>query len=759
MAVKDKIYKVHEQLILAPANNPGNADASYKVGPFPRLDGYWYERDSTGKETIINMGPWSEWGNADGVVVSGNKILKKETIVLPDSANSTPAPVNGDSFFVTNVGNTTWGAWETGGGAWQTEGAGPTLLSGSLPVNLTGGILLQYELATDTWHFVIPSTGSSTVADHFLGEYATLVALQTAHPAPSTGSYAFVDAGVGTDAIQYIWDTTDNKYVALTGGGGGGTDDQIAAEVPVTAVPTNYSATSQNVEEHLKGIDTELATIPTVTNSDDVTEGVANLYYTEARVSANTNVAANTAKLAGIEAGATGDMTGAEIKAAYEAETNTNAFTDAEQTKLAGIDAGATDDQTGAEIKAALFAETDTNNFDDASLAKLTAIEAGATGDQTGAEIKALYEAETNTNAFTDAEQTKLAGIEANATGDQTGAEIKALYEAETDTNAFTDSEKSKLAAIDAAHYLPPVQGTADLTAIPEASLTDKARVYVEDATSDYFYDATAVTGDFAPDDQTGGTGFWKQVAVGGETAASIKAKYESNGDTNVFLDAEKAKLAAIEAGATGDQTGPEISALLFAETDTNNFNDTLLAKLTAIEAGATGDQTAAEIKAAYESNGNTNEFDDAEKAKLATVETNAAADQNANEVPVTLVATNYTAGSADVEAHLTGINTALDRSQIVGTTTVIDLTDPGRDKAFNTFAAPSAATAYTLAAGDVDGGMHNFAINAASKPSMPAGFVNRGGTAFAANTDMLMVCEKRNGELLYWFIDMQVQP
>ena len=46
-------------------------------------------------------------------------------------------------------------------------------------------------------------------------------------------------------------------------------------------------------------------------------------------------------KLDGIEAGATADQTGTEIKTAYEAEANTNAFTDAEQTKLSGIETGA----------------------------------------------------------------------------------------------------------------------------------------------------------------------------------------------------------------------------------------------------------------------------------------------------------------------------------------------------------------------------------------------------------------------------------
>ena len=46
-------------------------------------------------------------------------------------------------------------------------------------------------------------------------------------------------------------------------------------------------------------------------------------------------------KLDGIEASATADQTGAEIKTAYEAESNTNAYTDAEKTKLSGIAASA----------------------------------------------------------------------------------------------------------------------------------------------------------------------------------------------------------------------------------------------------------------------------------------------------------------------------------------------------------------------------------------------------------------------------------
>ncbi len=72
-----------------------------------------------------------------------------------------------------------------------------------------------------------------------------------------------------------------------------------------------------------------------------------------------------------VESGATADQTGAEIKTAYEAETDTNAYTDAEKTKLAGVETAATADQTGAEIKTAYEGESDTNAYTDAAKTKV----------------------------------------------------------------------------------------------------------------------------------------------------------------------------------------------------------------------------------------------------------------------------------------------------------------------------------------------------------------------------------------------------
>ena len=83
----------------------------------------------------------------------------------------------------------------------------------------------------------------------------------------------------------------------------------------------------------------------------------------------------------------------------------------AELNRLSGVETDAKDDQTGAEIKAAYEGESDTNAYTDTEKSKLGAVEAAATADQTGAEIKAEYEGEADTNALTDARVTKLAGI------------------------------------------------------------------------------------------------------------------------------------------------------------------------------------------------------------------------------------------------------------------------------------------------------------------------------------------------------------
>jgi hypothetical protein len=100
--------------------------------------------------------------------------------------------------------------------------------------------------------------------------------------------------------------------------------------------------------------------------------------------------------------------------------------------------------------------------------------------------------------------------------------------------------------------------------------------------------------------------------ATADQTAAEIKSLYESV--ANAYSNTEKTKLAGIEEAATADQTAAEIKSLY--ESVANPYSDADLAKLAAIESGATADQTAAEIKSLYESVANP--FTDAEQTLVA---------------------------------------------------------------------------------------------------------------------------------------------
>jgi len=202
-------------------------------------------------------------------------------------------------------------------------------------------------------------------------------------------------------------------------------------------------------------------------------------------------------KLDGIEANATADQTGAEIKSAYEAESDTNAFTDTlknkldgisgtntgdqdlsayqlqpsegafvngDKTKLDNIESNATADQSNAEIRAAVEAASDSNVFTDADHSKLDGIEANATADQD----LTSYQLKPTEGAFVNGDKTKLDNIESNATADQSNAEIRAAVAAATDSNVFTDDDHSKLDGIEASATAD--QSNAEIVAAVVAS-------------------------------------------------------------------------------------------------------------------------------------------------------------------------------------------------------------------------------------------------------------------------------------------------
>lgn len=159
-------------------------------------------------------------------------------------------------------------------------------------------------------------------------------------------------------------------------------------------------------------------------------------------------------KLTGVEENATADQTASEIRDALQTLTLTNRlnadsvkdgstnlfFTSSERSKLAGVEDGATADMTSSEIRDSLQTLSGSNRLDadkvkegasnlfmtSAERSKLTGVETGATADQTAAEIRDALQTLTTTSRL-DADSVK-----------------------EGATNLFlTSAERSKLSSVD----------------------------------------------------------------------------------------------------------------------------------------------------------------------------------------------------------------------------------------------------------------------------------------------------------------------
>jgi hypothetical protein len=171
---------------------------------------------------------------------------------------------------------------------------------------------------------------------------------------------------------------------------------------------------------------------------------------------------------------------------------------------------------------------------------------------------------------------------------EETATSIKTKYESNANTNAYTDSEKTKLAGLEGSKFVGQFSSLSALqTAFPTASIGSYAYVDqgVGQSNVKYIWD----------DDDTS----W--VEQGGvsaeETPATIKAKYESNPDTNAFTDAEKTNLSNQSGVNTGDETAASIKSKYESNSNTNVYTDFEQAKLANQSNTNTGDETTASIK------------------------------------------------------------------------------------------------------------------------------------------------------------------
>ena len=125
------------------------------------------------------------------------------------------------------------------------------------------------------------------------------------------------------------------------------------------------------------------------------------------------NVSVDGTKLDGIEANATADQTAAQIKTAYESNSDTNEFSDAEQTKLAGIATSANNythpNHSGEVTSTADGATVISGNVVDEANLKVSndptngyflSAQSGATGGMTWAEVDALPSQSSNSGKY-----------------------------------------------------------------------------------------------------------------------------------------------------------------------------------------------------------------------------------------------------------------------------------------------------------------------------------------------------------------------
>ena len=153
-----------------------------------------------------------------------------------------------------------------------------------------------------------------------------------------TGTYNLAGAKSGFASFSGVGDGNTTYYACSDG-----TDFEVGlgtytASGSTLARTTILSSSNSNNAVNWGAGDKDI--FVTLPSAKSVLEDASNNVTTGGTVNGR-NLSTDGTKLDGIEASATADQTDAEIKTAYENNSDTNAFTDALQTKLNGVAASA----------------------------------------------------------------------------------------------------------------------------------------------------------------------------------------------------------------------------------------------------------------------------------------------------------------------------------------------------------------------------------------------------------------------------------
>ena len=338
---------------------------------------------------------------------------------------------------------------------------------------------------------------------------------------------------------------------------------------------------------------------------------------------------ANLRTMINVEDGATGDQTDAEIKTAYENNSDTNAFTDTEKSKLAAIEASAdVTDATNVDAAGAVMNSDSTTTAmsfvvdeDDMSSDSATKVptqqsvkayvdtEVAGVVDSAPSALNTLNElaaalgddanfSTTVTNSIgtklplaggtmtgnivmsgsqtvdgrdVSADGTKLDGIESGATADQTNAEIRAAVEAASDSNVFTDAEKTKLNGIENSADVTDATNVDAAGAVMNSDLDGKGELLVGDGSGDPTALAAGTNGYVLKANSSTATGLeWSAAGSGGDVNQNAFSNVAVSGQDTVAADSATDTLNIAAGSNVTITTNASNDTVTIASTDTN---------------------------------------------------------------------------------------------------------------------------------------------------------------------------------------------